>query len=685
MKDTWKEIKKPNVEKQPKEIVMHDEKWIDNYFWLRNRDDEKVITYLDDENNYVSDVLKDTKDLQAKLFDEMVSRMKEDDISVPEKIDEYYYYSTTEKGKQYPCFCRKKGHLEADEEIILDLNVIAKGHTFMEIGNIKISPDHKLLAYSVDVSGDEVFTMFIKDLSSGELLKDEIPNTYYGAEWSADSKVLFYIILDDSKRPCSLYRHVLGTSASKDELVFFEKDEVFHLFISKTSSKKYLELILASQVTTEVHLLDSHDPMGKFEVVFERKNMVEYDVSHHEDHLYIRTNEDALNFRIFTVPLKARAKENSEEFQAHNQDVMIEGLQIFKNHFIIFERENGLPKIKIFDPVNQKANYIEMEEPVYMCWPEGNSDFNSETFRYGYTSLVTPKTVYDYDFKTGKKELKKQKEVPGGYKSVDYVTERKYAPGHDGVMIPISLVYKRSSKIDKNTPLYLYAYGSYGFSTDPTFSTVRLSLLDRGFVFAIAHIRGGSDLGRQWYEDGKFLKKMNTFHDFISCGEHLIKEGYTSKERLVCNGGSAGGLLMGAVANLRPDLFKAVMADVPFVDVINTMSDPTIPLTVIEYEEWGNPADKEYFDYMKSYSPYDNVEAKDYPNMLVVAGLNDPRVQYWEPAKWVAKLRELKTNDNMLLLKTHMSEGHGGASGRYDYLKEEAFQYAFLLKALDML
>ena len=666
----------------PKVDTLHGETRIDNYFWLRERDNPAVIEYLKAENKYTETMMKHTEEFQKQLYKELLSRIKETDLSVPEKIDNYHYYTRTEKGKQYEIHCRKKGSLDTEEEILLDENALAAEHEYFSIDVYEVSPDHQLLAFSTDTTGSETYTLYIKDLDTGELLKDEIANTYCSVEWASDNRIIFYNVLDEAKRPYKLYRHRLGTDPREDILVYHEEDEAFFLSMYKTKSRAYLLLNLRSMTTSEVRYLRADRPTEDFKIVHPRQHEMEYYIDHHGERFFVMTNDNAKNFKLMEVPVTAPSKKNWEEIIPHRDSVKIDGMEAFKNHLVVYERENGLKEIRISNMVNGEVYYVDFPEPVYTFWPGGNPDFNTNLLRYDYTSLITPGSVFDYNMDTKARELKKQDEVLGGYDPSLYQSERIFAKASDGTMVPISLVYKKGVVKDSRNPLFLYGYGSYGSSSDPSFSSNRLSLLDRGFIFAIAHIRGGQEMGRYWYDQGKFLQKKNTFTDFIACAEHLIAEKYTSSDKLAIYGGSAGGLLMGAVTNMRPDLFKVVVAKVPFVDVINTMLDSSIPLTVTEYEEWGNPSDKEYYDYIKSYSPYDNVEAEDYPNILVTAGLNDPRVQYWEPAKWIAKLRALKTDGNLLLLKTNMGAGHSGASGRYDYLKEIAFEYAFVFDLL---
>ena len=668
----------PQAKIIPKADKLHGDVRIDNYSWLRERSNPEVIKYLEAENKYAEAMMKHTKKLQGRLYKELVGRIKETDFEVPEKIDDYYYYSRTEKGKQYSIHCRRKESLDAEEEVILDENALAAGHDYFAIGVFRISPNHRLLAYSVDSAGSESYTLCIKDLGTGKLLADRILNTYYSVAWANDNRTIFYNTLDDAKRPYKLYRHELGGDPNEDVLVYHEKDEAYRVSVSRTKSKKYLTMTLSSNTTTEVRYVEADFPTDDFRVIHPRQHEMEYYVGHRGEKFYIRTNDSAKNFKLMEAPVKNPAKANWEEVIRHRDSVKIDSFAVFKNHLVVDERESGLKKIRIMDLTGQEVHYVDFPEPVYTFWRGRNPDFNTNMLRFNYTSLVTPRSVFDYNMDTKARQLKKQDEVLGGYEASGYESERIFATAEDDTRIPISLVYKKGMVRDGTNPLLLYGYGAYGASREPYFSSRRLSLLDRGFVFAIAHIRGGGEMGRAWYEDGKLLKKKNTFTDFITCAQHMIAEGYTCSDKLVIRGGSAGGLLMGAVTNMRPDLFKAVIAEVPYVDAVNTMLDASIPLVVPEYEEWGNPNEKKYYDYMKSYSPYDNVQAKDYPNMLITAGLNDPRVQYWEPAKWAAKLRAFKTDNNLLLLKTKMGAGHSGASGRYDRLKDTAFVYAFI-------
>lgn len=674
----------PIAKTQPKTNTVHEEERVDNYFWLREKSNPEVIEYLEAENRYTEAVMQHTADFQEQLYQELLARIKETDLSVPEKMGGYYYYTRTEEGKQYPIYCRKKGSLEAEEEILLDQNALADGHEYLEIGVYKISPNHQLLAYSTDTTGGESYTLCIKDLNTGQLLEDQIPDTYYSVEWANDNQTLFYTTLDAAKRPYKLYRHQLGSDPAADVLIYHETDESFFLDVSKTRSKAYLLMELENINTSEVHYLEADQPTGGFKVISPRQSELEYSVEHHSDQFLIVTNVEAVNFKLVRASVNNPSRENWEEVIPHRESVKLDSISAFQNHLAISEREDGLRKVRILNLATGEEHTVDFPEPVYTVHQGRNPEFNTGTLRFNYGSLVTPMSVFDYEMDERTRELKKQDEVLGGYDPSLYESERIFAEAADGTPIPISLVYKKGLPKDGKSPLLLYGYGSYGINSDPYFSSNRLSLLDRGFGYAIAHIRGGEEMGRMWYENGKLLHKRNTFTDFIACAEHLIGENYTASNKLIIQGGSAGGLLMGAVTNMRPELFEIVIAKVPFVDVVNTMLDASIPLTVIEYDEWGNPNEREFYDYIESYSPYDNVEAKEYPHILVTAGLNDPRVHYWEPAKWTAKLRALKTGDNRLLLRTEMGAGHAGPSGRYDYLKEIAFEYAFIFDLLEI-
>lgn len=668
----------------PRIETVHGEIRVDHYFWLRDRGDPEVMAYLEAENRYAGTVMRHTEELQERLYQEMRGRIKETDLSVPDQMDDYFYYTRTQAGSQYPIFCRRRGSTDAPEELLLDQNPLAADHPYFRLGVSQVSPDHRLLAYSVDTSGAEEFTLFIKDLTTGELLADRITRTSHGVAWANDSRTLFYTVLDEARRPCRLYCHVVGANPSEDVLVYFEPDASFFLDISRTRSRKYLILDLSSHSMSEVRFVSADRPQEPFRLVQPRQPGVEYTVTHHEDRFYITTNDGAPNFRLVQAPVENPSKEYWSPVLPYRPEVKLDSTDAFRHHLVIYECEAGLRRIRVLD-LGSGADYlIPFPEPVYTVRPHANPEFDSTFLRFTYTSLVTPSSVIDYDLGSRTWTVRKQTEVLGGYTPFHYRSERLFALAPDGAQVPISLVYQAPLEADGRRPLLLSGYGAYGLSYDPVFSSNTLTLLDRGFVVAIAHVRGGEEMGRAWYEAGRLLHKRTSFTDFIAAAEHLVAQGYTSPDRLVISGGSAGGLLMGAVTNLRPDLFRVVLAEVPFVDVVSTMLDASLPLTVIEYDEWGNPNDPVAYSYIRSYSPYDNIEAKNYPHMLVTAGLNDPRVAYWEPAKWTARLRAMKTDGNRLLLRTNMGAGHGGASGRYDFLREIAFKYAFVLDVLGM-
>ena len=690
MTNTQQKLHPPMAEKRPRIFRNHGDERIDDYYWLRERTDPDVLAYLEAENAYTEQEMAHTETLQSTLYTEMRARIQEADQTVPEEWGGYCYYERTEEGRQYPIHCRKRVGVDSGEEILLDENELATGHEYLRVGIFRVSPNHKLLAYSVDTSGAEAYTIYIKDLESGEHLPDQIPGTYYSVEWANDSRTLFYNVLDAAMRPFKLFRHQLGTESTADALIYHEEDEAFFLGLRKSKSQRYLFLNLGSKVTSEVWFIPADEPTARPTVISPRQQDVEYTVEHAVDpdgeRFLITTNEDATNFRVLEIPIgpsaDVPAKEKWRELIPHSDEVMIDGVEPFRNHLVIYQRAEGFRQIQIRNLRTGDLRRVDFPESVYTFSTSRNPDFESTILRFTYQSLTTPNSVYDYNMDDHTRTLRKQKEVLGGFDAANYASERLFANAKDGTQIPISLVRRKDVATDKAGPLLLYGYGSYGASTEPTFNSAMLSLLDRGVTFAIAHVRGGSEMGRSWYENGKFLHKKNTFTDFIACAEHLIELGYTKPAQLVAMGRSAGGLLMGAVTVMRPDLFRAIVAGVPFVDVINTMLDPSIPLTVIEYEEWGNPNDPIYYHYMKSYAPYENTLPGDYPAILATAGLNDPRVQYWEPAKWIAKLRTVQTNDSRLLLKTNMGAGHRGSSGRFDYLKEVAFDYAFLLDTL---
>lgn len=673
-------MKEPRCDKRYKELIVHEHTRVDPYYWLNERENPEVIDYLNSENAYTDHSMKDTASLQNELYEEIVGRLDKNEESVPYLLDGYYYYNRYEEGKEYPFFCRRKESLNNQEELLLNNNELAQGKDYCGVGKLAVNPQSAILAYSVDFVSRRLYTIYFKNLISGELLSDEIPNTSGGFTWSNDGKYLFYVQKDETTlRSNKVFRHELGTSNEQDVLVFHEKEEAFISSVYKCKSKQFIFIGSYSSTSTEYNFIDANNPLADFSLFQKREENHEYSVDHFEDKFYIVSNWEAKNFRLLTCGLSETKKEHWKESVAHREDTLLEGIEIFKEFMILEERCAGLSQFKVISKSGE-THYIAMEADSYMAYPSVNMEFDTLLFRYGYTSLVTPSTIYDYHFEEKSKVVKKQQKVIGGYDESNYVTERIYAEATDGTKVPVSLVYNKTTYKKGESSLLLYGYGSYGHVVDPGFSPARLSLLDRGFAFAIGHVRGGEDMGRYWYEQGKMLNKMNTFTDFIACGEHLIKEQYCAKDKLHGMGGSAGGLLIGAVMNLRPDLWKSLVAAVPFVDVVTTMLDDTIPLTTGEYNEWGNPNEKEYYDYMLTYSPYDNVEVKDYPSLLVTTGLHDSQVQYFEPAKWVAKLRELKTDHNLLLLKTNMETGHGGASGRYEYYREVAFDYAFLLK-----
>jgi oligopeptidase B len=679
----------PIAPKRPHEITQHGQTRVDEYFWMRYREDQAVIKYLQAENDYLEEIMQHTNPLQERLYEEMKARIKEDDESAPVRHGDYFYYTRTETGKQYPYYCRKKGSLAAPEEILLDQNSLAEGKSFCRIGAFSVSPDHQKLAYSVDPDGTEKCVIYIKDLNTGDHYPEEIPNTagnvydHSGVEWSNDNQTVFYTIRDAALRPYKIVKHVLGTDPSHDVVVFHEEDETFFLFLGKTRSQAYITAFSESTLTTEWNLLSADQPEAAFQVFEPRRRGHEYIIEHLGERFLIVSNAEALNFKLMETSIAATQRKNWKEIIPHRKDVLIQGIDAFQDFLVLYERKDGLKQIRISGPDGiSSVKYVPFPEPVYDLTSAKNPEYVTDVVRFNYSSLITPNSVIDFHMLSNEWNLIKQEEIPSGHHPSDYVTERLHATAPDGTQIPMSIVYKKGLQNDGQNPTLLYGYGSYGYSVDASFNANRFSLIDRGFVFAIGHIRGGSELGRAWYEDGKMLNKLNTFTDFIACGEHLIEKGYTSQEKLAILGGSAGGLLVGACMTLKPDLCQVVVAKVPFVDVVSTMSDPTIPLTTLEYDQWGNPEDVEYFEYMMLYSPYDNIRETSYPEILITTGLNDPRVAYWEPAKFAARLRELKTDDNLLLLKTNMDAGHAGASGRYDYLKEVAFDYAFLLDRL---
>ena len=679
-------------------MTIHGHTRVDNYYWLKERENPEVIDYLKAENAYLEAMMKHTEPLQDQLFKEITGRIKQDDMSVPVKHHGYWYYTRFEEGMEYPLYCRKPAkagdnpaiisnevaHSSADEQVLLDGYEMSKGYAFFDVGGYSISPDNRLIAYSIDTVSRRQYQIFFKEIASGKMFSEVIQNTSGNMVWANDNKTVFYSVKDESLRSCRIMRHEIGTDPKDDVEVYYEDDATFYAFVSKTKSEKYIVIILESTLTSEIRFIDADRPKDEFRVFNPRQHDLLYGVGHYGDYFYILTNADgARNYKIMRTPVGATEKANWEEVIAHRENVLIEDYDIFNDFLVIEERCQGLVNLRVMSWDGKTDYYINFGEPAYTVETSANPEFDTHQLRYIYTSMTTPATVYQYDMVEKKAELLKRQEVVGGFNPSDYVTERLMAPAKDGVMVPISLVYRKGLVKNGENPLVLYGYGSYGNSMDAYFSISRLSLLDRGFVWAITHVRGGEEMGRWWYEDGKLLKKKNTFTDFIACGEYLIKEGFTNSRKMFAMGGSAGGLLVGAVANMAPELFRGIVAQVPFVDVVTTMLDDSIPLTTGEYDEWGNPNEKEYYDYILSYSPYDNVEAKDYPAMFVSTGLHDSQVQYWEPAKWVAKLRELKTDDNPLYLKTDMDYGHGGASGRFEPFHEVAMEYAFILDILE--
>ena len=675
----------PIAQKIPKQLTQHGDTRTDNYYWLNERENPEVIAYLEAENAYTKQVMARTEDLQENLYQEMIGRIQQKDESAPFRDNGYWYYTRYEEGREYPIYARKKGSLSAPEEVMVNANDQAEGQSYYAAAGMNVSPNNKLLAFGEDTVSRRKYTIRFKDLSTGQFLPDRIPNTTGAAVWANDNKTVFYTVKDPSLRSYKIFKHTLGTPATQDKEVYHEADETFSTFVFKTKSGKYIVIGSSSTLSNEYRYIDASNPNGAFKVIQPRERGLEYRVDHFGDKFYIITNKDgATNFKLMQTPVSKTGKANWKDVIPHREDVLLEDIEIFKDYLALQERKNGLSQIRIKKWNDPKIDYyVDFGEEAFTASIGVNREFDTNTLRYEYSSLTTPNSTYDYNMQTKQKELKKRQEVVGDFNPENYEAKRVYATATDGTKIPISLVYRKGIKLNGNNPTLIYGYGSYGNSTNPSFNSVRLSLLDRGFVYAIAHIRGGQEMGRKWYEEGKMMKKKNTFTDFIDASEYLIKQNYTNPDKLFAMGGSAGGLLMGAVVNMRPDLYKGVIAAVPFVDVITTMLDTSIPLTTSEFDEWGNPANKAAYDYMLSYSPYDNVKAQEYPNLLVTTGLHDSQVQYWEPAKWVAKLRDIKTGDNMVLLHTNMEAGHGGASGRFQRYKEIALQYAFLLSLLD--
>ncbi|MNK54614.1 Protease 2 [compost metagenome] len=676
------DISAPKAKIVPKTLKKHKESRIDNYFWLNDRENPEVIDYLNKENAYYESMTSHTQKLKDSLFEEMKGRIKEDDSSVPYFYNGYFYITRFETGQDYPIFARKKGSLSAEEEILFNCNEMAKGHAYFKLGGLSISPDNKFASFGVDIVGRRIYTIQVKNLETGEILADRIENVTGASVWANDNNTIFYVRQDQvTLRADKVFRHKLNTDSENDVLVYDEVDDTFNVSISKEKSRKYIVIGSGSTLTTEYRILNSNNPDGEFTVFQPRVRGLEYSISHYEDSFYVLTNKDkATNFKLMKTPENKTGKKNWVDLIPHREDVLLEDIEIFKNYLVVEERSNGLNHIRIMPWNDEPDYYLPFGSETYNAYTTTNVDFDTDILRYSYQSLATPSSVIDFNMKTKAKEILKEQEVLGGkFDKNNYIEERVWATARDGVKVPISMVYRKGLEKNGKNPLLLYAYGSYGITMDTYFSSTRLSLLDRGFVYAIAHIRGGEDLGRQWYEDGKLLKKKNTFTDFIDCSKFVIDQKYTSPEHLYAEGGSAGGLLMGVIVNEAPELYNGVIAQVPFVDVITTMLDDSIPLTTGEYDEWGNPNNKKYYDYMLSYSPYDNVKAQEYPNMYVSTGLHDSQVQYWEPAKWVAKLRDLKTNDKLLFLDTNMDAGHGGASGRFEALKDLAKEFSFLL------
>ena len=681
MKHLLKKILPPSAKKIPKELKRFDSKRVDNYFWLKNRDDSEVIEYLEKENDYFKKMTSNTEDFQEIIYKEIKNKIKEDDQSVPYFLNGYWYLTKYQKNKNYPVYLRRKSDLNSTDQILFDCNLLAEGYEYFNLSNIKISPNNKFAAYSIDTLSRRLYTIRIKNLQTGEVLNDQIINTSGGFAWANDNKTLFYTNRDsDTLRNDKILRHEIGTKSKDDKIVFHEKDNTFYTSVSKSKSNKFIIISSHSTLTSEFQFLDANKPSDNFRLFNQRKRGLEYSINHYEKFFYIITNIDnAKNYKLMKTPIGGTEYENWINVIDHRKDVLIEGIDIFKNYLVISERANGLNRINVRKWDDSESYYLDFKSETFSLYTTTNVDFDTNILRYGFNSLTQPPSIIDFNMSTKKKTIRKQQQVlDDNFKNKNYTSERIWSQSEDGTKIPISLVYKKGLIKNNKNPLLLYGYGSYGNTIDPYFSVSRLSLLDRGFVFAIAHVRGSEYMGREWYDEGKLLKKTNTFKDFISCTKHLISEGYTNTDQTYAYGGSAGGLLMGSVINMEPELYNGVIAAVPFVDVLTTMLDETIPLTTGEYDEWGNPNNEEFYNYILSYSPYDNVKKMKYPNLLVTTGLYDSQVQYWEPAKWVAKLRELKVGENLLLLKTNMDSGHGGASGRFDALKEVAREYVFL-------
>lgn len=685
------EIKSPVANKRPHSIEKHGDVRIDNYYWMRLSDEQKeaeekdelsleVLSYLNQENDYTKAVMKHTEAFQEKLFQEMKGRIKETDQSVPVKDNGYWYYTRFEEGKDYAFYCRKKDSLDNEEEVMIDGPALAEGKSYWALGGMTVSPNNDWIAYGVDEISRRVYRVFFKELATGKVMEDVLEGTTGRATWASDNLTLFYSKRDpQTLREFQIWKHILGTTQEADTLVYEEKDETFSCFVFKTKSEKYIVIGSSQTLTTEYRVLEADQPNGEFRIFQPRQREMEYAIDHYGDCFYVTTNWNAKNYKLMRTPLDKTTMDNWEEVIPHREDVLLEGVEMFRDFMVIDERKNGLTQLRIKRWDGTKEYYLPFEDAAYSAGVGANPDFNTDILRYGYTSMVTPMSTFDFNMVTGEKTLLKQQEIVGGYNSSDYHCERLMVPVSDGTLVPISLVYKKGFERNSQSPLLLYSYGSYGHSLDAGFGSARLSLLNRGFAYAIAHIRGGQEMGRSWYDNGKLLQKKNTFTDFVDCAQYLVNEKFTNTDRLFAMGGSAGGLLMGAVANMAPQLFKGIISAVPFVDVVTTMLDETIPLTTFEYDEWGNPNHEEFYHYMKSYSPIDNIEAKDYPNILVTTGYWDSQVQYWEPAKYVAKLRDMKTDNQRLLFWCNMDAGHGGKSGRFEALKEVALEYAFMM------
>jgi len=680
----------PVAPKRPHELTQHGVTRIDDYYWMRDKDDPETMKYLHAESDYLEETMQHTRPLREALFSEMKGRIQETDATVPEKRGDYFYYERSAAGRQYPIFCRKKESLESPEEVILDQNELAEGRSFCSISGISVSPDGTKLAYLVDFGGREVYEIYIKDLVTGKYLPEIIGNISgsayerFGVDWANDSQTIFYVTLSDTQRSDKLFRHSVGSDPKDDVLVFHEADEAYYLFCGKTRDDKYIITYHYSTNTREYRFMDADDPASELRVLQPRVEGLDYSAAHHKGRFFIVNNHNAKNFKVSVAPVDAPGIENWRDILPHREDVLVEYVDTFDNFIVVHERKGGLKQIRISDEDGlSNVRYVKFPEPTYSVFPEGNSEFETDRLRLKYSSLITPHSVIEVHMDTGEWQVMKEDAIPSGYDKSKYTLERIHATAPDGTLVPISIAYcKDLQKRDGTNPALMYGYGSYGATIDPYFDANRFSLIDRGFVYAIGHIRGGYDMGRAWYEHGKMKHKRNSFTDFIACAEHLIKEGYAAKDKFAVQGGSAGGLLVTACMTMRPDLFKAVIAKVPFVDVVTTMNDPSIPLTTQEYEQWGNPADQDLFEYMLSYSPYDNLHVADYPNLLITTGVNDPRVAFWEPAKFTAKLREMKTDNNLIIFYVNYDSGHAGASGRYDYIKEIALDYSFLLDRL---